>query len=319
MRLTSINIIFLIIFHCFAGKSQNMETNNYKPIFCGEDYTNIFEIANNTSVKILITKVRPICSCIEILEYSSEIPAWSTGKVTSILKTSKLSGNVDYKIMVQTDQKENPVIELELKANVIRDLVIQPSQTDIGKMISGTIPSPIKIQIYSSAGQELSEPVFSNLPLWLETEITKNEEKWEINFKFIKAPPIGNINVWLQINASKKAERPYFFRIKGRVEPIFSIKPSLLIFRSIKPGTKQQRKIKIKSIDNRPIQIKKIEIENEMLKVINLNTNSKTEVEATLELSPKKKGQFNFHLTFELNDTNQPTARLRIIGGAESN
>jgi len=221
MRSTSVTLMFLMILHCFVCQSKKMQSDNYASVFCGDDYTNIFKIPNNTSSKILVYKVRPLCSCIEISEYSSEIAAWSTGKVASILKTSKLNGKTDYKIMVQTSSKENPLKTLNLKVNVIRDLVIHPSEAIIGKIARGAKPLPIKIEIYSRTGKELFKPELINLPSCLESEITKKDKKYEIELKFIKAPPVGNLNVSVQIKASNEREGAYFFKIKGRVDPVF--------------------------------------------------------------------------------------------------
>ncbi|MDD3472256.1 MAG: DUF1573 domain-containing protein [Syntrophaceae bacterium] len=109
-------------------------THDYGQIRYGEKVTAEFAFTNKGNQTLVIKNLHATCGCTKVIEGSREIPPNGSSKIISSFETDGLkAGRKQKSIMVSTNDPVNPVVKLNLLADVIRDITIDPGT--LGKKI----------------------------------------------------------------------------------------------------------------------------------------------------------------------------------------
>ncbi len=86
-----------------------------------------FELVNEGDALLEIRSVRPTCGC-TVAEFDKEIKPGGQGKVKVTLDTAGFKGGISKSVMVMSNDIENPIMALALKADVRPYIEILPRQ-----------------------------------------------------------------------------------------------------------------------------------------------------------------------------------------------
>lgn len=122
-----------------AGKAQQEESGpppklelpetefNAGDVVRGNHIEHEFILHNKGEGVLKVLRVQPTCGC-TVAKYDNEIAPGKSGKIFATVKTEGYSGNISKTINVQTNDKDNAVFTLVIKANVKTLLSVKPSE-----------------------------------------------------------------------------------------------------------------------------------------------------------------------------------------------
>ncbi len=103
----------------------------------GEPILFHYTFRNLGDADLVIEKVRPDCSCIEVQKPEKPIPPGAIGKIELAYHVQPQSGSFSHEVAVQTNDPQIPVIVLAASGWAGVELNIQPRQIDLGDMVDG--------------------------------------------------------------------------------------------------------------------------------------------------------------------------------------
>ena len=136
-----------------APKAVAVEaTHDFGPVPPAEVLRYVFEIRNEGTATLEISKVDSDCKC-TVTEFDREVPPGGVGKVTAAVDTQVLAGPVEGVLRVHTNDPSNAVMQLRTKVNVGHILMAKPGYAR-WNTVQGEKEGVIGQTIWSSDGTE---------------------------------------------------------------------------------------------------------------------------------------------------------------------
>ncbi|GEM_PF-1047359 len=179
-----------------AGKAQQEESGpppklelpetefNAGDVVRGNRIEHEFILHNKGEGVLKVLRVQPTCGC-TVAEYDNEIAPGKSGKISATVKTEGYSGNISKTINVQTNDKDNAVFTLVIKANVKTLLSVRPSERlSLGLVYTGA-PIEKDFDITSEDSQPFEITQITALDDKISYNITLAPDKKSAKFKTI--------------------------------------------------------------------------------------------------------------------------------------
>ncbi len=213
----------LLLFICpsiFGG-----QVFDFGEVVRGRKVSNSFQIINSEKVPLKIMRVRPLCTCVKILNYTKSISPGATGEVSLLFNSAKLYGRVSYSIVVHTENRSKSKFRLEIRASVVDDIAVFPMRLDLSSTLNNNKNIPLEIFIYSRSGKKVSKPEILQLPNWLEATVLDNKTNFVISLTITKASPERLIYSHIKFSLGKGKEYKVLLR-GNRKKPLTPFKKS---------------------------------------------------------------------------------------------
>ena len=303
------------------GSPSHATMFDFGNVVRGLNYTNTFVLSNQTGAAWAITKIRPLCECVKAARYDTRIPAGSTGAVVLILETAKLHGNVRYITMVQFAGEQTA--QFELRASVLDDISVSPTEVDLGTVRMGTKLDPPAITVSSRTGRKLPPPTIGTKPAWLMVESAPADPTaqalctgWVMRLR-CDAPPAGLVDSQLQFSFACTNSGRYAIRLKGRIEPVFAAQPALLSLGRIATNATVEKTVAILPLGGDPVKIAGVRSSSKAISVAAIATNEPGRASITIRVRPEAKGMIDETLTVLMDNPAQKEVPVRILGNAQ--
>jgi hypothetical protein len=208
MRAKGMVLLLVMLMFPAAGWSESGPritfdklSHDYGKVRYGDKVVEEFPFTNTGDETLVIEKLRASCGCTKAVKGDSEIPPGGTSKIVAEFDTSDMRSGVKQKsIFVHSNDSKNPVIKLNLTADVVRELNLNPPT--LAKKLhefSDSVIFPVKISnksdhVYSVTGLESKG---SDLHVLLKPEQ-------------ITIPPQGNIEFKVKIDLEKEVHRQFY-------------------------------------------------------------------------------------------------------------
>jgi hypothetical protein len=132
--------------------SFDRETHDYGKVFYGDSVTEQFVVTNTGDETLIIEKLDASCGCTKAVKGSTEIPPHGKSKIVVEFDTKGLkAGRKKQTIHVHSNDPTKPSTKLTLSADVVREVVVEPSK--LNKALTNFIKKvsfPLKITNLSS-------------------------------------------------------------------------------------------------------------------------------------------------------------------------
>jgi len=102
-----------------------------------------------------IDRVHAGCGCTAVSLAQKEIAPGKTGSISATLNTQNAEGTIVKTIEVFTDDPDNKSITLQLKANVMPEIVCSPLHLDFGEVPANGTPE-LSVKVTSPSGKQFS-------------------------------------------------------------------------------------------------------------------------------------------------------------------
>jgi len=108
--------------------SFNYEVKDFGKVHSGEKLTERFRLTNVGDDVLIVREVRADCGCTKTLTGSPELIPGGHSEILAILETSDLGpGRKERHIYVKSNDPQRPSVKLTLRADVVRELTVDPS------------------------------------------------------------------------------------------------------------------------------------------------------------------------------------------------
>ncbi len=207
-----LNYIALLILLFVCSSVFGGRVFDFGEVVRGSKVSNSFQIINSEKVPLKITRVRPLCTCVKILNYTKSILPGATGEVSLLFNSAKLYGRVSYSIVVHTENRSKSKFRLEIRASIVDDISVSPMRLDLSRALNNNKKIPLEIFVYSRSGKKVPKPEILQLPNWLEATVLDNKTNFVISLIIIKAPPEGLIYSHIKFSLGKGKEYKVLLR-----------------------------------------------------------------------------------------------------------
>jgi hypothetical protein len=123
------------------------QNHDYGKVRYGDKVVEEFSFTNTGDETLIIEQLRASCGCTKALKGSTEIPPGGKSKITAEFDTTDLRSGLKQKtIYVHSNDPENSIVKLNLTADVIRELSLNPPS--LAKKLhdfADTVTFPVKI------------------------------------------------------------------------------------------------------------------------------------------------------------------------------
>ncbi|MFH1177151.1 MAG: DUF1573 domain-containing protein [Acidobacteriota bacterium] len=209
----------------------------------GDKLKATFEIRNTGTAPLEITAVRPTCGC-TVANFDRNIAPGGTGKIQAEVDTSAFTGPITKAIIAFTNDKDNPQINLVVKAEVRSFIEVLPRQLLRLNVLQGE-PATDKVVLVSAEGSDFKVTGIDTAggPYQASFRELADKERiperkgpqWEVSVTVPGDAPEGMLNhkLIIKTTAEKAAEIP--LNVSGVVRPIVQVIPPEIDFGSV-PG-----------------------------------------------------------------------------------
>lgn len=174
------------------------ENHNYGDVPYGKTVAAEFTFTNAGDETLVIEKLRATCGCTKALQGSREVPPGKKSTIVAEFDTGGLSPGAKKKtIYVHSNDRKRPVVTLNLAANVIKELNIEPhllikrlpdfqEKVSFPMKVSNTSKQPITIKSVQASDAAVSGALKparivinpgTNVPFEIEVSFTETADR----------------------------------------------------------------------------------------------------------------------------------------------
>jgi hypothetical protein len=257
----------------------------------GQVLVHPFRLVNNTGSTVRITGIRVSCGCTSARAITSVLAPGQETAIVASMDTGRFYNGKNVTIFVTFDQPREEV-RLWVQANSRNDIRFSEDGIGFGKIKRGATPTgKITVTFYGDGKTQVTEAKSeSNYVQSGLKEISRNagEVTYEVSGNIRADIPAGKwyTDIWLKTNnpAMPKLRVP----VTIEVEAILSVNPNTVALGQVKAGTELDRKVILRGAT--PFRITGISGTDNMVRVVEADSESKTVHVLTVTLSPLEPG-----------------------------
>ena len=122
-------------------------TFDFGAVVQSQELHHVFQCTNTGTAPISITRIKPVCGC-TIPRFSTEpIAPGETANIDLTFQAGSLTGQINKKLTVFTDNPELDPIELNVEGKVQVEFWVEPGQSEFGTLYGGSAPDAKNIRV----------------------------------------------------------------------------------------------------------------------------------------------------------------------------
>jgi len=194
-----------------------------------------------------IDRVHAGCGCTAVSLAQKEIAPGKTGSISATLDTQSSEGTIVKTIQVFTDDPDNKSILLQLKANVMPEIVCTPPHLDFGEITTGADPE-LRVKVESPQGRRfVVTGVESSLSLAKPRFERNRDGGFSVCVKIENPTPSGSFNGFITIRTDLGGAPELKVTLTGNVAARTYAIPAKLMFGVVAPGTTASREVVVRA------------------------------------------------------------------------
>ncbi len=204
----------------------------------GEKISHAFEIRNEGTSTLELTKVRPSCGC-TIARFDKTIAPGEVGLVRTKLDTANFTGPISKSIAVFTNDPDNPKLQLVIKATVKPYIGVEPGFARF-IYVQGEEIRPITQTIWSEDGSDFkiveAKTPFDHLTARVreaEPEERKEDKpgrQWRVELHLDPNAQVGPLGKYLDVKVDHPKQQVVKIPISGFIRPRQWVTPANVDF-----------------------------------------------------------------------------------------
>jgi hypothetical protein len=227
-----------------------------------EGLVHAFTCTNSGNEDLIISKVDSSCGCAVILPSQNIIASGAQATITVAVDTKRRPGPLAEIVLIQTNDKVTPIVQLNLQATVRPARVpLWPRAVNFGTL--QIIESATReLYIARSLDQQLLvDKVVSDNPLISAELVEKNNENnmYVISIKLKPGAPQGNLNSTLLIYSNHPREPIARIPVSASIIGDISSSVKSIFFGQVKQGSVSCKELTLFTTDEKPFTITKID------------------------------------------------------------
>ncbi len=289
----------------------------------GDPVKHTFEIRNEGTAPLKITRVKPTCGC-TVASYDEVIGAGKSGSIQAELDTSEFRGPIAKSIRVFTNDAGNPELTLVIKADVRAQVDVSPGYARF-VVIQGESYGTRKQILWSAEFPRLEVIRVSSPYEWVavsqrklapgDSDYREGVNRWQVDVTLTDEAPIGPMADYIRVATNHPRQKMVRIPISGIVRPILAVTPQVADFGRRDSGEAHQATLEVKNLGATAV-----EVESAASDVAGLEARVEP-VEAgrlfnlVLTLAPgMDKGRFRGKVTLKTSSPKQPIVEIDVVG-----
>lgn len=132
-----------------------------------------FRFRNAGEAPLNVEKVRSSCGCTAALLSATQIPPGGTGEIRTTFDSGRFRGAVVKTVYLYVNDPQQPVAQFHLRGTVKPELVMDPAQIDLGKLIPGR-SAEARVTLTNQGEQEITLAAPDATSPELQAELSEN-------------------------------------------------------------------------------------------------------------------------------------------------
>lgn len=286
----------------------------------GKKVTHGFMVKNRGDELLTIQKVGSTCDCIAALGIKRELKPGESGEIKAVFNSQNYMGWVRKTIYVQSNDRDEPTVALQIIGKVLVDIGVNPRRVDFGQIQMGESHQkkialfPMKLKRLKVERIESSAPYITTHQ---EEKIIEGESGVEITVLLSPEVPQRKLSESLNIHTNSKKQSVISIPIIGTIRGGIWTSPEELVF-GCHRGHKRTLELTVNVGEKKGFRILKAEDELGYVtpKVSFLKEEELHQVyQIEVEVKPDAPvGQFKERLHLYTNDKEQPVLDVSLQG-----
>lgn len=161
---------------------------------------------------------------------AAEIPPGGEGAIKATLSTRRRAGKISKTIRVETDDPENSIVNLVLKANIVVEADLDPSYFNFAKVDLGeTATQTAEFQTHDEARVKLTKLELVDSPEGVTAKVIKVDGGSAVQVK-LKGLKVGSVRHTLKVHTSSEKQPVFDVLIRAKVLGAWDLSTSRVFF-----------------------------------------------------------------------------------------
>jgi len=194
-----------------------------------------------------IDRVHAGCGCTAVSLAQKEIAPGKTGSISATLDTQSSEGTIVKTIQVFTDDPDNKSILLQLKANVMPEIVCSPPHLDFGLITAGAAPE-LQVKVESPQGARFEVTGVESSLAFVKPRFERSgESEFTVRVRSENATACGPFNGFITIRTDLGGTPELKVTLTGNVSAKTYAVPAKLMFGVVASGGTPSREVVVRA------------------------------------------------------------------------
>ena len=210
------------------------DSHDFGTVFQMRSLEHVFKVKNAGTAKLIVNNVSSTCGCTATLLSAKELAPGTEAELKVELKTGMLEGETAKEIMVASNDPDEPVKKIQIKANVVRRLLIEPRMIRFG-MVRKTAGAAAWLDVKPTPGDEIKsvEARSSTRDLRVSLEpVAGKQSEYRVKVSIANDVPLSHVSGWVELFVNGETTMCSQVLVSANVVGDIDMSPKHLIFRA---------------------------------------------------------------------------------------
>lgn len=222
----------------------------------------VFKFKNTGTATLKIERVHASCGCTAALASKDAVEPGQAGEIKVTFNSQDFSGEVHKSITVTSNDPNQTDVILQLKANVIADLVCTPLALNFRELGAADAPAELLVKAFSPSGKKFKVTAATPSVEFLKAEIIdppKPQDPCQIRVTVAGNPPAGVFNATVLVQTDIEKAKPITVSVTGNVLSRTEVTPQKLFFGVVCSGDTVSRDLIVRANSWEGLKLEKVE------------------------------------------------------------
>ena len=288
--------------------------------FAGQNRDVIYQFAfSNAGTEPLVIKaVKSSCACLVSLTTSSKIDPGGRGAIKVVCKTGKGIGQIAEIIRVQSNDPDEPEIQLKIRGVVKAEFALDPEFLSLGNVERGAPVSKVLRLIDLGAGR-LETPRVEVADKYFSSEVARYDEGplkgFLIQVALKPDAPVGRFALPLTLHTRLPRHPRIDVPITGNILGRIRANPGSLLLGQVTGDALSKTRVRVTAIDKTDFKVSAVSVTPPVLRAELQHDETGGGYEVVLRTSDRlRTGPFAARLMIRTDDREQPEIEVPVRG-----
>ena len=212
-------------------------------------HEHLFKFKNTGTATLKISDVKASCGCTAALATENTVEPAKAGEIKVIFNSQDFSGEVHKSVTVLSNDPEHKETVLQIKANVLADVVCTPMSLNFADMGMANAPQQLDVKVFSPSNKKFKVTGAQPSAEYITTEIVAGEKEGEylVRVRIAGNPPAGAFVATVGIQTDIEKAKAINITVTGNVRLRTEVIPPKLFFGVVCSGTTPSRDLIVKA------------------------------------------------------------------------
>jgi len=222
----------------------------------------VFRFRNAGTVLLKIDRVHAGCGCTAVSLAQKEIAPGKTGSISATLDTQNSEGTIVKTIQVFTDDSDNKSTSLQLKANVMPEIVCTPPHLDFGLITAGAAPE-LQVKVEAPQGRRFAITGAESSLGFVKPRFERSgESEFTVRVRIENATACGPFNGFVTLRTDVAGTPELKVTFTGEVAFRTYAVPAKLMFGVVASGSTPSREVVVRANGGEDMKVESVHAGN---------------------------------------------------------